>query len=135
MTRINLVDPTELADQHLFAEYREIKMVPKALKRSLRTKSPASIKQSIPGDFRLGKGHVTFFFDKMTYLSNRYNTLVSELKRRGVNAAYPDFKEYTVGLDKSYFNDYTPTKDALSIIRSRIAEKIAMKPEWYRWTK
>lgn len=36
MTRINLVPVEELMDQHLFAEFREIKMVPKSLRRSLR---------------------------------------------------------------------------------------------------
>lgn len=36
MTRINLVPPEELMDQHLFAEFREIKMVPKSLRRSLQ---------------------------------------------------------------------------------------------------
>ena len=35
MTRINMVNVKELTDQHLFAEFREIKMVPKALARSL----------------------------------------------------------------------------------------------------
>jgi deoxyribonuclease (pyrimidine dimer) len=29
---------------------------------------------------------------------------------------------------------YAPTPEALVLIRQRIAEKIAMKPEWYRWT-
>ena len=28
MTRINIVEPSELTDQHLIAEYREITMVP-----------------------------------------------------------------------------------------------------------
>lgn len=37
MTRVNLVPVTELADQHLFAEFRELKMVPKSLARSLRS--------------------------------------------------------------------------------------------------
>ena len=36
MTRINLIHPSELTDQHLFAEFREIKMIPKSLRRSLR---------------------------------------------------------------------------------------------------
>lgn len=35
MTRINLVPPSELMDQHLFAEFREIKMVPRSLHRSI----------------------------------------------------------------------------------------------------
>ena len=38
MTRINIVHPSELTDQHLIAEYREITMVPAALKRTLNSK-------------------------------------------------------------------------------------------------
>ena len=39
MTRINLVDPRQLADQHLVAEYREIFMIGSALQRSLESKA------------------------------------------------------------------------------------------------
>ena len=38
MTRINIIPVSELADQHLIAEYREITMVPAALKRTLNSK-------------------------------------------------------------------------------------------------
>ena len=38
MTRINIVNPSELTDQHLIAEYREITMVPGSLKRTLVSK-------------------------------------------------------------------------------------------------
>ena len=44
MTRINLVPPEELMDQHLFAEFREIKMVPKSLRRSLRAAEARDVK-------------------------------------------------------------------------------------------
>ena len=39
MTRINIIEPSELTDQHLIAEYREITMVPGSLKRTLASKS------------------------------------------------------------------------------------------------
>ena len=38
MTRINLVNPRELSDQHLVAEYREIFMVGSSLQRSIKSK-------------------------------------------------------------------------------------------------
>jgi len=38
MTRINLVNPKELSDQHLVAEYREIFMVGSSLQRSMKSK-------------------------------------------------------------------------------------------------
>lgn len=32
-----------------------------------------------------------------------------------------------------FMKKYEPTQKALAIIRERIAEKIAMKPDWYRY--
>ena len=39
MTRINIVPTSELADQHLVAEYRELFMVGSALQRTLKSKN------------------------------------------------------------------------------------------------
>ena len=69
MTRINLVPPEELSDQHLVAEYREIFMVGSSLQRSLRPPNWEKTKESIPKKFTLNKGHVKFFYDKGKYLS------------------------------------------------------------------
>ena len=79
MTRINLVPAENLADQHLFAEWREIKMVPAALRRSLRTKTIQSILKSVPSRYTLNTGHVTFFYNKMKFLTDRYEILSNEL--------------------------------------------------------
>lgn len=136
MTRINLVPPAELADQHLFAEFRELKMVPKSLERSLNAKGVIAVTFSIPPKYVLGRGHVSFFYDKGAYLTNRYVDIQQELQRRKINynkeAMFdPDF----VYLRYPCFGrDYNPTEEALQLIRARLAEKIAMKPNWYRWT-
>ncbi|GIT57661.1 MAG: hypothetical protein Ct9H300mP18_10900 [Candidatus Neomarinimicrobiota bacterium] len=39
MTRIKIVEPSELTDQHLIAEYREIFMIAGSLKRTLMSKT------------------------------------------------------------------------------------------------
>jgi deoxyribonuclease (pyrimidine dimer) len=157
MTRINLVPPSELTDQHLFAEFRELKMVPKSLQRSLAAawqrefdKNDSNAYQvrrcelareavlgKIPTEFCLGKGHVSFFYDKGHYLRVRYEVIRIELGRRGIkydrNSEFdPDniFKE-----QGAMFNlGYTPTDAALALIRARIADRIALKPNWYRKT-
>ena len=36
---------------------------------------------------------------------------------------------------KSLFNDWKPKEEDYRIIRKRIDEKIAMKPDWYRFSK
>ena len=47
--RVNVIHPKYLADQHLVAEYREIKMGPKALSKSLYSKNGVD-KNRISGD-------------------------------------------------------------------------------------
>lgn len=111
-------------------------MIPKALARSLRTKTPERVAEKIPKKFTLNTGHVTFFYDKGMYLRKRYDMLTTELLNRGykinVDAKFdPD----GVMDDPMWNNDYEPDDDAYDIIRQRIAEKIAMKPDFYKWTR
>lgn len=79
MTRINTIHPKYLLDQHLMAEYREFPMVEAALRKSLDAKNPIDI----PDTYRLGTGHVKFFYNKKQYLMNRYDDLIKELLHRG----------------------------------------------------
>ncbi len=62
-------------------------------------------------------------------------TLRVALEDRGVNfdrnsRLDPDG---VFGRDMRLRGDYNPTSAALETIRARIAEKIAMKPQWYRY--
>ena len=133
MTRINIIPVSELTDQHLIAEYREITMVPAALTRTLNSKS-GFIKKKIPDRFTLNTGHVYFFYDKGLYLYNRYDNIVEEMILRGFN---PDLKRIFPKdiFPFELFNDWIPTIKEQEIVRSRIKEKIAMKPNWYRKTR
>lgn len=134
MTRINLVPPSELTDQHLFAEFREIKMVPRALARSLATKTVGEIVKRIPAKFTLNTGHVLFFYDKGQYLRNRYKELREELRLRGVNFSEASLFDPDGTMSVEPWNgDYVPDEEAFSIVRARIAEKIAMRPGWYKY--
>tara|TARA_R110002020_G_scaffold92425_1_gene223828 strand:- start:133 stop:540 length:408 start_codon:yes stop_codon:yes gene_type:complete len=131
MTRINIVEPSELTDQHLIAEYREIFMVGSSLQRSLKSKNWNP--KDIPIKFTLNTGHVKFFYDKGKYLSKRYDKLREEMKARGMT---PDpvrvFKKEQ--WSNELWNDWTPTLEDYKIIRQRIEERISMKPNWYRKT-
>lgn len=134
MTRINLIDPSLLTDQHLFAEFREIKMVPKSLARSLRTKSINEIYRSIPGQFTLNAGHVKFFFDKGSYLRDRYEQIKIELRRRDVNFDEASiFDPDGVMLGEPWNGCYNPSNRDIEIIQARIKERIMEKPTWYRF--
>ena len=131
MTRINIVNPSELTDQHLIAEYREIFMVGSSLQRSLKSKNWNP--KSIPKKYTLNTGHVKFFYNKGKYLSKRYDELRTEMKARGMN---PDstrvFKREQ--WPDELWNDWTPSLEDYKLIRQRIEDRINMKPNWYRKT-
>ena len=132
MTRINLVDPGELYDQHLVAEYREIFMVGSSLQRSL--KSPNWDESSIPMQFTLNKGHVKFFYNKGKYLHNRYQSLITEMRRRKMNPDHSRvFKKEQ--WPAHLYGNWAATERDRDIVRARIAERVSQKPNWYRMTK
>ena len=133
MTRINLVDPSELSDQHLIAEYREIFMIGSSLKRSLKSSFWEKTKANLPQEFTLNIGHVKFFYNKGKYIHKRYLKLIEEMIIRGMS---PD-PNRTFKIEqwpKDLYNDWYPKDKDLEIIRQRIKQKIDQKPNWYRWT-
>ena len=133
MTRINIIPASELTDQHLIAEYREITMVPGSLKRTLKSKAGFR-KERVSSKYTLNSGHVYFFYDKGLYLNRRYKELVQEMEERGFNPD-PDRKFPKEVFPKELYNDWMPSLDEQKIVRQRIEEKIKMKPNWYRKTK
>ena len=133
MTRINIIEPSELTDQHLIAEYREITMVPGSLRRTLVSKIGYQ-KSKVPKKYTLNSGHVYFFYNKGLYLYKRYRQLVIEMKRRGFNPDKNRKFPKDIFIDNNLYNDWTPTMEDYKVIRQRIEEKIALKPDWYRKT-
>ena len=123
----------ELADQHLVAEYREMFMVGSALQRTLASKNRDKSLSSIPEKFTLNTGHVKFFYNKGEYLHKRYNEIVEEMKRRGMNPDPERVFKREQWPDELY-NDWQPDDQELAIVRQRIQERIDAKPDWYRWT-
>lgn len=132
MTRINAgISPKELKRAHLLAEWREITMVPAALKRSLRTQSLEKVLSKIPKTFTLNSGHVTFFYDKMDYLKNRMIEISEEMKRRGWSVDLERLSCFE-GLDKKFYNDWQETSEARKLVQERIAKRISEKPHLYK---
>lgn len=129
MTRINLVDPDELMDQHLIAEYREIRLLCANLKRTLASKHGfQSIK--VPHAFTLNKSHCYFFYNKGQYIHNRYDDLRREMIARGFDPQHEFPRE--VWPDNLY-NDWTPSERDKNIVRDRISTRIKERPNWYRY--
>jgi len=134
MTRINIIPVSELHDQHLIAEYREITMVPAALKRTLNSKV-GLLKEKISKHFTLNSGHVYFFYDKGLYLDKRYTEIVNEMKSRGFNPDSTRVFPIQIFKDNNLYNDWTPMIEEQKLIRQRIQELINSKPDWYRKTR
>lgn len=128
MTRINLIPPTTLADQHLIAEIKEINQLCGSYKKSLKSKRGIS---NIPATYRLGKGHVTFFYNKGLYLHKRFEKLKEEAIKRGfnINATFNNvFK-------KSHYNDWIPRECDIPIIVNRISTRLKQRDNWYKYNK
>jgi len=135
MTRINLVSVEDLADQHLFAEWREIKMPPAALRRSLKTRKKDDILRGIPSRYTLNTGHVTFFFDKMNFLADRYKLLTEELVNRQYGIAVHDVRSiFYSDIPPEFTNKrWEPINSEIAINVARINLRISEKPTWYRY--
>ena len=121
MTRINLVDPRTLHSKHLLAEYRELPRVFKlVLAAQQRGLTPDTA--SIPKQYVLGTGHVTFFYNKLHWLECRFLTLVEECLARNFSVQY-----YSVPgtyLDHHWWGDYTPTPEAIELNAARIKDRM-----------
>jgi len=134
MTRINIILVSELYDQHLIAEYREITMVPAALKRTLNSKKGLD-QSKIPINYTLNKGHVYFFYNKGKYLFKRYQQIIVEMKKRGFNPNVKRKFPKDIFINNNLYNDWEPSLEDFKIIRERVESKIKARPNWYRKTK
>lgn len=98
MTRINCIPVELLPNKALGAEYREM----------LRLRH-VTTRRDIPNSYRMGTGHVKFFYDKGTYLINRHRQLCDEMTRRGYTTNYElDLSSWP----ESAMNSWEPTVDA-----------------------
>lgn len=121
MTRINLVEPSELHYKHLVAEYRELPRIFK-LAEDASIRGWSSTDKRIPSSYRLGSGHVTFFYNKLGWLSKRFSSLVIEMQRRGYNPTYT--KPTDTNLSKDWYNDWCPTPEAINMNKARILDRM-----------
>lgn len=130
MTRINCVPVECLTNKHLLAEYKEItRPFNKVLARIEKGTMEDVV---IPESYRLGSGHETFFFDKLSWLFRRYYELYYELAFvRGFKLDHDKFDEVhfklkencTDSKHKPYWNDWTPTPEDMYLNMARLAKR------------
>lgn len=135
MTRINLVYAKDLADQHLFAEWREIKMIVPAAKKSLLAKPVVKIYENISPRYTLNTGHVTFFYNKLPFLKTRFDELTTECLQRGIDITHFNFntEDYNFVWDRIGQIEWEPTKRDIQVNIDRISQRLNEKPNWYRY--
>ncbi len=129
MVRINLLNPNSLSDQHLIAEYNEILMLIGFIQ-----KFPLLELTIIPKNYTLGKGHINFFKNKLTYIKNRHEQIKKEMLKRKFKPT-KTLKLNHKSLTNKHKNNYKPTQEAKQLIKQRIKQKIKSKPNFYRYYK
>ncbi|APU01833.1 endonuclease [Aeromonas phage L9-6] len=129
MTRINLEHPSLLCNAHLVGEWYENPRVASILlKKNGRTgKIPMRFTVRTNKNPDGGRGHVTFFYNKLAWLRDRYLMLMDEMTKRGYSPTDNwkveiFFPEYT-----HLFGGWAPTEADISLSRTRIAEMIPEK--------
>lgn len=127
MTRINCIPVEELTREHLLAEYRELPRV-FALARGWYQKVCAAghdgAYAEVPDTYRLGKGHVLFFYTRLGYCLNRQRRLYEECLRRGYRVKFEPSEELISWAPPFMRNEWTPTAAAQKINRARIKERL-----------
>jgi hypothetical protein len=126
MTRINPgIPPSELADCHLIAEYREL---PRMVAFSKKVKRIPEL------DFCLGTGHMKSVVRYGAYLVDRHRELIAEMRYRGFAVNMPE-------LTISQFSDralWYPTQTwlwlAAMTVRPRITARLATMKRPPKWT-
>lgn len=123
MTRINTVDPAILRNPHLLAEYREL---PRVFALSSEAQKRGLKRSTIPKSYRMGKGHVLFFYDKLGYLVARQETIIRELSNRGFKLSFTNPLLLLTGNDPEWINDWYPTRKDHEVNLARLSERNAL---------
>ena len=125
MTRINLVEPHQLTDKHLMAEYRELPRIFTAvLKLQAQGKTPADV--DIPEHYVLGTGHMKFFYNKIKWLIDRYSNLFQELNSRGFKLdreLYSNVYDSALDIALQWCTSYNPKPEDIYLNMVRLCKR------------
>lgn len=119
MTRINCVPPSELHDKHLGAEYREL---PRVFKLAYAAYQRGEDPGKYPQEYLLGKGHVKFFYIRLEWLSQRFDSIYLEMVKRGWNPRYSNVPVLP-RMPANWWQCWRPTDEALAANRQRIKDR------------
>lgn len=124
MTRINCIPVRELTDAHLGAEYRELPRI-FALVAAAAARGEQATDARFPRDYTLGRGHVLFFYPRLSWVARRFGQIVRECKRRGRKTTYEMLPAVALDIPDPWWGDWHPTRQAVGLNRARIADRLA----------
>ena len=127
MTRINTINVKDLTDKHLLSEFRELPRLGSYIKRSLEKHNGdyKKVELEIPSEYKMGTGHVKFFYNKIGYAYRRYLELYVECKTRGFKVEFRDWLWWIKErVPKHWVKDWTPDDQALITNMNRILERL-----------
>lgn len=128
--RINVIPPEYLTDNHLIAEYREIKMAPHYYRKS-KNSNRGIDRSRISEHYVLNSGHAYFWYNKMGYVRKRFYAIIKEMRSRGFTTNYTDISY--LGVARKDFGDYDVTVEDLKLNLERILDRINKQPHWYKY--
>jgi len=130
MTRINCIPVEDLLDQHLFAEYRELPRIFPLAQKWVGAGRPGKI----PSTYRMGTGHVRFFYPRTGWLAERHALLVAECLRRGFNLSADGRRQLTPvpGAAGTWSPTPRDVECNLERLRDKVREKHVTHPTFYR---
>ena len=121
MTRINAgIHPCELPNQLLLGENKEITRVPELVVKALN--QPVNF-LGAPDAFKLGTGHVKFFYKRLAYIARRMQAITDECKRRGYQVTEWNRILFNVPWHDMVWHDWIPDDNARSILVERIVDE------------
>lgn len=133
MTRINNINPSDLTDEWLLAEWRELPRIPNNI---ISGKAKIDFKK-IPTTYKLGSRHVLFFYNKLDYLQKRHNLICKEMDKRNIKRdplVTVDLSSLGSVLRACLCNDWQPTQKDHSINIERLHERFDLRKRAYHMT-
>ena len=120
MTRINLQHPTVLSNKHLVAEWNE---APRCITRAEERYRKHGHPGVIPSYYRLGTGHESFFYNKLSFILDRLDSIFKEMQARGMSpqeALLQKHHDRVAALPSEFHKSFTPTDDEKLLSLARL---------------
>ena len=120
------IPPKHLRDAELEMEQSFIPLILNRIIKGL------AVTTNLPKHFKLGEGHMRFFYDKLHYLHARYLEIGRECVARGVGAFTFDLSNDWNKVPSDLYNDWNPNRMDIEVIFSYLQKE---DPQYYTCRK